>query len=81
MGVSASQKVVFKTIDVSNDKHLEQMFEEGTKEVQPTFPFPQIFAKGKILVGLDMIKDLLEVRAATFFINFLSRPSCELIGF
>jgi glutaredoxin len=61
VGCHASQKVQFKTIDVANDKHLEELFEEGTKEVQPTFPFPQIFAKGKIVVGLDMIKDLLEV--------------------
>ena len=60
-GVCASQKVQFKTIDVSADKHLTQMFEDGTREVQPSFSFPQIFAKGKIVVGLDMIKDLLEV--------------------
>ncbi len=59
--LAALQKVQFKTIDVSNDKHLEEIFEEGTKEVQPSFSFPQIFAKGKIVVGLDMIKDLLEV--------------------
>uniref|UniRef100_A0A7S0LUA8 Glutaredoxin domain-containing protein n=1 Tax=Cryptomonas curvata TaxID=233186 RepID=A0A7S0LUA8_9CRYP len=55
-----AKKVQFKTIDVSADKHLAQMFEEGTREVQPSFSFPQIFAKGKIVVGLDMIKDLLE---------------------
>jgi glutaredoxin-related protein len=55
------QKVEFKVVNVAGNAELQTLFEEVSQEIQPSFSFPQIYAKGKLVSGLDMIKDMLEV--------------------
>ena len=62
------QKVEFKIVDVAGNEELQSLFGEASQSVQPSFAFPQIYAKGKIVSGLDMIKDMLEVRVNSLFL-------------
>ena len=56
------QKVEFKYYDVMGNENLKRVFEESANEAQPTLLYPQIYAKEKIVAGLDMIKELLQVK-------------------
>ena len=60
------QGISFETIDViALDQDVYDAFDRIARDTQPSFSFPQIYVKGKLMASLDMIREFIMVRCST----------------
>lgn len=56
MEILNEQEIEYDTFDILSDEEVRQ----GLKEYSNWPTYPQLYAKGKLLGGLDIIKELVE---------------------